>query len=246
MTDIREEFWLKQIISLDTNVKDTPKMVTGNALFEGLKLTAHQPFRVVPYFDAAPWGGQWMKEVCDLDKKSDNFGWCFDCVPEENSLYLKYGDTVVEMPSMNLVWFYPVDLLGEMVYGRFGEDFPIRFDFLDTMQGGHLSLQVHPTTNYIQNQFGMHYTQDESYYILDAGEDACVYLGTKTGINPEEMIENLEKAQDGNHKFNDEKFINKIPAKKHDHFFDSRWNRTLFRSQQHGPGDQCNYIYFYI
>jgi mannose-6-phosphate isomerase class I len=203
---------------LDTNIKNNPKMITQDALFEGLKQTSQQPFRVVPYFDAAPWGGQWMKEVCDLDKNVDNFGWCFDCVPEENSLFLNYGKIRVEMPSMNLVHFYPEELLGEMVYGRFGEDFPIRFDFLDTMGGGHLSLQVHPTTNYIQQQFGMHYTQDESYYILDAGNDACVYLGTKDGINKDEMIADLRRAQEGNYKFEDEKYVNKIPAKKHDHF----------------------------
>ncbi|MDE8698263.1 hypothetical protein PZH42_30435, partial [Bacteroides cellulosilyticus] len=46
------------------------------------------PFRVVPFFDPAPWGGQWMKEVCGLNPEKENYGWCFDCVPEENSLYL--------------------------------------------------------------------------------------------------------------------------------------------------------------
>ncbi len=36
----------------------------------------------------------------------------------------------------------------------------------------------------------MHYTQDESYYLLDAaGEAPCVYLGIKTGTKPEEMID---------------------------------------------------------
>ena len=35
----------------------------------------------------------------------------------------------------------------------------------------------------------MHYTQDESYYMLDAAEDATVYLGVKEGIEPEEMID---------------------------------------------------------
>ena len=203
---------------LDTNIQNQPKMITKDALFNGLEQAANQPFRVVPYFDAAPWGGKWMQEVCDLDKDVPNFGWCFDCVPEENSLFLNYGDVRIEMPSMNLVHFYPEQLLGEMVYGRFGEDFPIRFDFLDTMGGGHLSLQVHPTTNYIQQQFGMHYTQDESYYILDAGDDACVYLGTKEGISKDEMIADLERAQEGNYKFEDEKYVNKISAKKHDHF----------------------------
>ncbi len=29
----------------------------------------------------------------------------------------------------------------------------------------------------------MDYTQDESYYMLDAGEDGTVYLGLKAGID---------------------------------------------------------------
>ena len=54
---------------LDTHIVGTPKMISGEILKEGLEKTAHTPFRVVPFFDPAPWGGQWMKEVCDLDKK---------------------------------------------------------------------------------------------------------------------------------------------------------------------------------
>lgn len=51
------------------------------------------------------------------------------------------------------------------------------------MNGGNLSLQVHPIIDYIQQNFGMHYTQDESYYILDAKDDACVYLGIKEDVD---------------------------------------------------------------
>ena len=203
---------------LDTNIKNDPKMVKGDAFRAALTQAVNQPFRLVPFFDPGVWGGQWMKEVCGLDKNQEQYAWCFDGVPEENSLKLKYGDIVVEIPSIDLVFYKPVELLGDKVHARFGTEFPIRFDFLDTMGGGNLSLQVHPLTEYIQSKFGMHYTQDESYYMLDSGDDGSVYLGTKTGVNPEELIEEFRKAQRGEGAFPDEKYINKFPAKKHDHF----------------------------
>ena len=64
----------------------------------------------------------------------------------------------------------------------------------------------------------MHYTQDESYYILDAeGEDTCVYLGVKERIDPADMAEDLEAAQRGEKLFPAENYVNRIPVKKHDH-----------------------------
>lgn len=208
----RVDYWL------DTHQSDTPKLITKATFMEGIERTVRTPFRVVPFFDPAPWGGQWMKEVCDLDREQDNFGWCFDCVPEENSLLLNVSGTLFELPSVDLVLLKSRDLLGEPVEARFGKDFPIRFDFLDTIGGGNLSLQVHPTTQFIREQFGMYYTQDESYYMLDAEEDAVVYLGLKTGIDRQAMIEDLRKVQKGEVVFDAEKYVNKLPAKKHDHF----------------------------
>jgi mannose-6-phosphate isomerase class I len=203
---------------LDTNVPDEPKLANGEAVRRGLRHAVTRPFRVVPLFDPAPWGGQWMKEVCDLDRSPKNYGWCFDCVPEENSLLLGIGGVSIELPSIDLVFDQPRKLLGDAVHGRFGDEFPIRFDFLDTMEGGNLSFQVHPLTEYIQQQFGMHYTQDESYYMLDAGPDATVYLGLKEGVDRNAMVGDLAKAQAGGFNFEAEKYANRWPAKKHDHF----------------------------
>jgi len=203
---------------LDTNKSGEPKMVEGDAVRKALSHAVTRPFRVVPFFDPAPWGGQWMKEVCDLPRETKNYGWCFDCVLEENSLLLGFGNERIEMPSLNLVYREPVALLGDKVHARFGREFPIRFDFLDTMGGGNLSFQVHPLTEYIQQHFGMHYTQDESYYLLDAGRDASVYLGLREKIEPQAMVRDLETAQTGGAPFPAEKYVNRWPAKKHDHF----------------------------
>ena len=203
---------------LDTNHPREPKLVEGEDVRRGLAAAAKRPFRVVPFFDPAPWGGQWMKDVCDLDRNAKNFGWCFDCVPEENSLLLGLGGARFELPAIDLVFHQPRALLGDAVHARFGDEFPIRFDFLDTMGGGNLSFQVHPLTEYIQQNFGMHYTQDESYYLLDAGPDASVYLGLREGIAPEAMRRDLETAQAGGAPFPAEQYVNQWPAKKHDHF----------------------------
>lgn len=203
---------------LDTNNMEDVKLVKGDAVRAGLEQMAHRPFRLVPYFDPGVWGGQWMKEVCNLDPDKENYAWSFDGVPEENSIYLDFGNGHIELPAMDLVLYEPKPLLGPSVYSRFGAEFPIRFDFLDTIGGQNLSLQVHPLTEYIHRTFGMAYTQDESYYILDAKGGASVYLGLKEGIDKDQMIEDLYAANRGEILFDAEKYINRFPAKKHDHF----------------------------
>lgn len=204
---------------LDTNKAGEPKMITSATFLEALDRTSKRPFRVVPFFDPAPWGGQWMKRVCGLDPSKSNFGWCFDCVPEENSLYIKIGGTLFEIPSNDLVFYRTRNLLGAPVEARFGEDFPIRFDFLDTMEGGNLSLQVHPVTQYIRDTFGIYYTQDESYYLLDAEPGlATVFLGLKENADPKEFVAALEHSQETGENFDAERYVNRWPAKKHDHF----------------------------
>lgn len=215
--------WKRPLIAewdfvLDTNNPKEPKLADGEAVRRGFHFAVQRPFRVTPFFDPAPWGGQWMKHMCRLDQNVKNYGWCFDCVPEENSLLLGFGKLRFEIPSVDLVFNQPRALLGEQVHARFGDEFPIRFDFLDTMGGGNLSFQVHPLTEYIQQHFGMHYTQDESYYLLDAGPDATIYLGLKEGGNPAAMVRALQIAQSGGPGFPAERYVDKWPAKRHDHF----------------------------
>ena len=203
---------------IDTVIPGSPRMISGDAMRAGLKAFTEEPFRLVPYYAPEVWGGQWLKETCGLDPEAENYAWAFDGVPEENSIRMRFGEVSVELPAMNAVLFDARKLLGDRVQARFGDEFPIRFDFLDTMGGQNLSLQVHPFTEYIQDRFGMHYTQDESYYIMACGEDSKVYLGLKEGTQAEEMIRDLKRSQETGEIFPDEKYINAFPTRKHDHF----------------------------
>lgn len=206
------DFWI------DGNVPEQPAMLSRETMQTSLAAVARRPFSLVPFFDPGPWGGQWMRRKFDLPDGPSNYAWCFNCVPEENSLALMFGSRVFEMPALMLVHEYPESLLGAGIVRKLGAEFPIRFDFLDTIEGGNLSLQVHPLHNYIGKHFGLTYTQDESYYMLDAAPDAIVYLGLREGIDREKMAAELRAAQAGASAFHAEKYVNVWPARKHDHF----------------------------
>lgn len=210
--------WSKVDFILDTESANCPKLLSKAAVDGALAETAQKPFSMVPYFDPGLWGGDWMKKRFNLPQDRPNYAWSFNGVPEENALCLEINHETFTLQAMDLVLFESKKLLGEQNLARFGREFPIRFDFLDTMNGGNLSLQVHPLTDYIQRSFGMHYTQDESYYILDAGKEASVYLGVKTGTKLEDLVDDLMAASRNEKPFDDQRFINRIPAKKHDHF----------------------------
>jgi mannose-6-phosphate isomerase class I len=208
----RVDYWI------DGNLPNCPAMVSGATLRDALEQVSRRPFRVVPFFDPGPWGGQWMRRTFNLPDGPQNYAWCFDCVPEENSLILRFGSREFELPALTLVHQQADNLLGDHILNLFGAEFPIRFDFLDTMEGGNLSLQVHPLRAYIKEQFAMPYTQDESYYLLDAAPDATVYLGLREGIEKAAMAAALREAQNGGEAFPAGQYVNIWPAQKHSHF----------------------------
>ncbi|MFV0406323.1 MAG: class I mannose-6-phosphate isomerase [Propioniciclava sp.] len=203
---------------LETNTVPRPTLVATPTYLAALEAVTRRPFRMVPYFDAGVWGGTWLQDQLGIPMEGENIAWGFDGVPEENSIVLAIGDGEIEVPAQNLVKVFPTALLGEEVVARFGAEFPIRFDFLDTIGGQNLSLQVHPTVEYIREHFGMAYTQDESYYILEAGPDAGVYLGLREDSEPQAMVAELTAAESGAVSFEAERHVNRYPAKRHDHF----------------------------
>ncbi|CAM4003450.1 class I mannose-6-phosphate isomerase [Lederbergia lenta] len=215
---LKKEIFSKIDYFLDTHIEGEPKLIDGKSYQAAMGQIAKQPFSLVPFFDPGIWGGHWMQEKFNFRKDEINLAWSFNGVPEENSLILNFDEIKMEVPANNLVFSQPLALLGERVYGRFGAEFPIRFNFLDTIGGSNLSLQVHPKTDYVQDVFGANYTQDESYYILEAADQAKIYLGVKNGVSKAQLMTELTKAANGEGSFPDKELIYQQEVKKHDHY----------------------------
>jgi len=203
-------------VMVDQQQTDNITWMLGKDLRHTLQEMASAYFRVKPWFEPGVWGGQWLKEhIKELDQSVDNYAWSFEMIVPENGLTLANKGHKLEVSFDQLLFQEGNRVLGK-AHRRFGDEFPIRFDFLDTFEGGNLSIQCHPSTSYIKEHFGEQFTQDETYYIVDCEEDAEVYLGFQDDIDPPNFKAALERSFEAKETLDIEQYVQKFPAKKHE------------------------------
>jgi mannose-6-phosphate isomerase class I len=203
---------------VDGQRPDEPTLVTGATLRAALDAMGRSCFRVRPWFEPGPWGGQWLKgRIPALPQDAPNYAWSFELITPENGLLLRADELLLELSFDLLMYQAHHAVLGEHAE-RFGYTFPIRFDFLDTFEGGNLSLQCHPQPAYAHEQFGEPFTQDETYYILDAADDAEVYLGFQEQVDPVAFRTALTASAECGVPLDVERFVQRHRARRHDLF----------------------------
>ncbi|KAA2243774.1 hypothetical protein F0L74_14955 [Chitinophaga agrisoli] len=202
----------------DAQWPDTMTWISQTDLTTGIDGITSSCFRVRPWFEPGAWGGQWMKQhIPGLNPAAKNYAWSFEAIVPENGLVFESDGHLLEIPFEWLMFYRHEAILGKHA-PIFRYEFPIRFDFLDTFNGGNLSIQCHPSLEYIREQFGETITQDETYYILDCKEDAGVYLGFQQGIDPAAFRAVLEQSRDQQQAVDIEQYVQRKPAQRHDLF----------------------------
>lgn len=213
----------KDLLSKLTVVTDgqRPETITwmkGDEFRNGLKKMVRRPFRVRPWFEPGVWGGQWMKDRFEgLNPDAENYAWSFEIIAPENGVIFESDGTMLEVGFEFLLYQDNHAVLGQHTE-KYGYYFPLRFDYLDTMDGQNLSLQCHPTLDFIKENFGELITQDETYYIMDAEPDAEVYLGFQESISPGKFQAAFQECEKSGKEADVENYVQTFPSKKHDLF----------------------------
>lgn len=146
-------------------------------------------FRTI--FKEKIWGGEKIKTILNKD-----FAPLPNCGETWEISGVKGNESVVRQGSLEgktlpeLIDEYKGQLVGNRVYEKFGNEFPLLVKFIDANDD--LSIQVHPDDELAQkrhNSFG----KTEMWYIIQADEDATLISGFNQAIDKETYLKHFEE-----------------------------------------------------
>jgi mannose-6-phosphate isomerase len=151
------------------------------------------PLKFKPVFKDKIWGGQKIKTELGLDfKPLPNCGeaWVLSGV---NGSETKVINGFLKGNSLNeLLEVYMDELVGESVFDKFGEEFPVLIKFIDSRD--YLSVQVHPD-DVLAAKRKIGSGKTEMWYILDAEPGSELITGFNRKINQDIYLEQLRTHQ---------------------------------------------------
>lgn len=168
------------------------------------------PLKFHPLFKERIWGGNKLRTVLGKDAPAtEKIGESWEISAVKDNVSIVNGGPLDGESLTFLIDEYKGELVGDSVYGQFGNQFPLLIKFLDAQDD--LSIQLHPNDELAQkrhNSFG----KTEMWYVFQADEGSIVRSGFNGEVNKDIYLEHLNNKQL-------DKILNLLPAKPDDVFF---------------------------
>jgi mannose-6-phosphate isomerase len=149
------------------------------------------PIKFRPVLKETLWGGTALRErFGKVGKGGANIGesWEINGMTGASSRiangFLK-GNTLEEV-----IGIYMGDLVGDSVFEKFGNEFPLLIKFIDARDT--LSIQVHPDDKLASERHHA-WGKTEMWHVIDAAPGAVIYTGFRKKITREEYLGYLDR-----------------------------------------------------
>jgi len=159
------------------NSEKAPLFTLGSVIRDNMKSLSCRPFRIKPVFFEKIWGGQFLRMHTKNEDAFQNIAGSYEMVSTKNNVIFTYKDFHVEIPFDLFVSLDPLKMLGRKVIESYGKEIPFCIYLTDTINGGDLSCQVHPTKEYNKAILGSDYLMEEMYYVVKSEDLASINLG---------------------------------------------------------------------
>ena len=196
---------------IDLSDPAEPRSLSASALSASLKHLVGGPFRTLPRFLPEPWGGRWMSERLGA-RGGPRLGLGYELIAPEAGVLLG-TERPIEVALDVVVARQSIPLLGTGTAA--GPAFPIRFDYLDTVGGGDLSVHCHPGPSYMREVFGLPVAQHETYYVMVRGDGSRIFLGLRDEAEITKFRRAAEVSLRDRTPLEIERFVQTVPARQH-------------------------------
>lgn len=197
---------------VDLSDPDDPRSLNASALSASIKHLVAGPFRTRPRFLSEPWGGRWLSETLGAPG-GPRLGLGYELIAPEAGVLLG-TERPIEVPLDLVVAREHLALLGTGAAAA-GPAFPIRFDYLDTVGGGDLSVHCHPRQTYMREVFGHQGVQHETYYVMVERAESRIFLGLRPETDVGEFRSAAELSLRDGTPLDIERFVQTVPARRH-------------------------------
>jgi hypothetical protein len=197
---------------IDLSDADDPRSLSASALSASIKHLVTGPFRTRPRFLSEPWGGRWLSETLGAPG-GPRLGLGYELIAPEAGVLLG-SERPIEVPLDLVVAREHLALLGTGP-AAVGQGFPIRFDYLDTVGGGDLSVHCHPRQTYMREVFGHQVAQHETYYVMVERAGSRIFLGLRADTDVGEFQSAAELSLRDGTPLDIERFVQTVPARRH-------------------------------
>ena len=147
------------------------------------------PLQFTPLYKYRIWGGEKLKTKLNKKYTEENIGESWEVSDVSGDETVVSEGPLKGKTLRDLVNQYKGDFVGNAVYEKFGEEFPLLIKFIDAKTP--LSIQVHPSNEVAKerhNSFG----KNEMWYVMQADKDAELIVGFDEKINTDDYKTHLK------------------------------------------------------
>lgn len=147
------------------------------------------PLKFTPIPKYRIWGGNKLDTVLNKGFNTENCGESWEISDVKGDETIVVDGFLQGMNLKQLIEKYKGDLVGQSVYEKFGNEFPLLIKFIDAKEP--LSIQVHPSDEMARKRH-QSFGKNEMWYVMQADEDAELIVGFDEKLNKNTYNEHIE------------------------------------------------------
>ncbi|MFH2142455.1 MAG: type I phosphomannose isomerase catalytic subunit [Bacteroidota bacterium] len=148
------------------------------------------PIKFKPILKDKIWGGSKLNKVLKKSGAGVHCGESWEISGIQGDISIVLNGVLKGNSLQELIEIYMGDLVGDSVYEKFGDEFPLLIKFIDASDV--LSIQVHPDDEFSGKNHGA-YGKTEMWYIINADEDSTIITGFKKTVDKKAYIDLVKK-----------------------------------------------------